>query len=170
MTVPCANNKSLCIKPEEVCDGIPHCPNATDEAQSLSCLTFAKSATFECAKRDIGNNLTVWIKATKCNGVPECANGEDEIDCVQTELITGLILAVSLIIFVTISTIIVRNTHIDEAQPSASIHNMNNTELINAINCQPDNEVGERASKELYQRYKTMLGSHGKAINRLKVS
>ena len=157
----------MCIKPHEVCDGIPHCPNATDEA--LHSCKFAKSANFECRKPDIGNDVTVWIKATKCNGIPECADREDEMDCVNTELITGVILAVSLIVFTTVSTIVVNKTKLSDAPTAAHLQDLNERELRIYIISQQGKDIGKRASNELYQRYIARFGNHRKAINKIKV-
>lgn len=77
----CLSNSTIFIEPHEICDGIPQCPNSTDESLDQCRGNFPASATHECFKPKIGNGMKVPILAHKCNGVVECEDGSYEKDC-----------------------------------------------------------------------------------------
>lgn len=75
------NTYQLCIPEEMFCDGIPQCPDLSDEIFELCIDYFPTTATEICPAKDIFNNKTIKIKAVKCNGVFECKDQLDEENC-----------------------------------------------------------------------------------------
>ena len=167
VTVPCKSDKRLCIRPDEVCDGIPHCPGGTDEDLNDCEQYFPTSATLNCTKPgNIGNNITIQIKATICNGIKECSNGEDELECIDKTLITGVTVLFTLVFMLAISTCVIGSMNLHTYSPLNYLQNLTNFELMHQIITQ---DHGKQASIELYQRFLRLYECKATALNKLKV-
>lgn len=94
------NQDGICIYPEEVCDGIPQCPNATDEALDTCRKYFSSAAQVECQRPNVQleNGMTVPTLAIRCNGIVECADGQDELNCKLSTIILYTVLLPGLLI------------------------------------------------------------------------
>ena len=84
----------ICIYPEEVCDGIPHCPNATDEVLDECKKYLSSAAQIECERPNVQleNGMTILTLAIRCNGIVECADGQDEANCQFSNIILYAVL------------------------------------------------------------------------------
>ena len=73
----------LCIPISQLCNGIPQCPDGSDEDLDR-CLDYFPTNTASdtrCDAPDIFNNQTVRIIAVRCDGKVECKDGSDEEGC-----------------------------------------------------------------------------------------
>jgi len=83
--VPCGIvARPVCIRPAQVCDGIPDCADGSDEQQDCDSICRAANEdgtprSFEC-----GDGACVPI-SWRCNGVRDCTDGSDEAECVRLE-------------------------------------------------------------------------------------
>ncbi|XP_072324712.1 LOW QUALITY PROTEIN: SCO-spondin [Scyliorhinus torazame] len=70
-------SSSQCIRHQELCDGIPHCQDQSDETiDNCGSMRIPPCpGSFLCHSK-------VCINSTRvCNGLPDCAQGEDELNC-----------------------------------------------------------------------------------------
>ena len=119
--VPCEeevgeNNHGICIYPEEVCDGIPQCPNATDESLDKCQKYFPSAAHVQCDRPNIENGMTVPTLAIRCNGIIECSSGEDEANCQLSNIILYAVLLPGLVVLFVVSFCVLlwETNHFDE--------------------------------------------------------
>ena len=125
--VPCQegglNNDGICIYPEEVCDGIPQCPNATDESLDKCQNYFSNATKIQCDRPNIGNGITIPTLAIRCNGIIECSNGEDEANCHLSNIILYAVLLPGLVVLFLISFCVLWQTNIfdDDEDPNETI-------------------------------------------------
>ena len=97
----------LCVDYAQTCDGIPQCPDASDEGLDV-CENHSPSANFViCQAADIYNNITMKIRAVRCNGISECKSGEDENGCDvdKGSLVMAILLGLVVIIIVSVMTV-----------------------------------------------------------------
>ncbi|XP_060125080.1 low-density lipoprotein receptor-related protein 2-like [Zootoca vivipara] len=66
-----------CIRERFLCDGIPHCPDGSDEARCWV-------PTPECALR-CDNNMRCVPESWLCDGSPDCSDSADEQGCVHAK-------------------------------------------------------------------------------------
>ncbi|XP_039903038.1 SCO-spondin-like [Simochromis diagramma] len=77
--VPCVSGDQ-CVDYQQLCDGTPHCRDASDESIDNCGSTRIPPClgSFPCDNRTCVNMSQV------CNGVPDCPRGEDELVCDKT--------------------------------------------------------------------------------------
>ena len=80
----CSNlwqNETVCVFQTKICDGIPQCPDASDEDFDMCEEYFSPSANVKCPAYGIFNYYSIEIKAVRCNGIVECSDYSDEANC-----------------------------------------------------------------------------------------
>ena len=171
-TTKCKNAEEICIMPAEECDGVPQCPGATDEELSKCEKYFPPTADFQCELPDIGNNLSITIKATRCNGIKECAHGLDEEDCPKTFLKTTVVLSIFFAIFLFSASFTIGLTKLTEVPDDLpDLVHLSDNEVVDLLIKNQGTKNGKRIAKTLYQRYLQRLdGNHAKVVCELKVS
>ena len=113
--VPCDSHPTICTFDDEVCDGIPQCPEATDESFDKCRANFPPSATIPCTKGGIGNGFLIPILAIPCNGVTECKDGSDEMNCGSNQSFFVIALVAGTFIIILLSVTIVSFTEVNES-------------------------------------------------------
>lgn len=98
----------LCLDPlTYTCDGVPQCPDASDEGLDL-CEKYSPTANFViCQAASIYNNITMNVRAVRCNGISECESGEDENGCDvdKDTLLISILLGLVVILIISIMTV-----------------------------------------------------------------
>lgn len=112
------NNHGICIYPEEVCDGIPQCPNATDESLDKCQNYFSSAADLQCDRPNIVNGMTVPTWAIRCNGIIECSNGEDETNCQLSSIVLYAVLLPGMVVLFVISFCVLWRTNLHNYDPN----------------------------------------------------
>lgn len=73
----CEDNK-LCISRQKICDGIPDCPDSSDE--NANCHKFIA----DCLPPGFRCDYGACVKgSSRCDGVFDCADGSDERKCYE---------------------------------------------------------------------------------------
>ena len=167
----CLNDKSICINPDEECDGVVQCPGGSDEDLSKCDKYFPPTAEVECQKQ-VGNNISIKIKATKCNGIVECDDNKDETDCQDFTSLTYLILFVLFLVSILSSTIIMSLTKLNQhGELLLDFENRSEKDLRDLVVLYSETETGKLVCKELYSRLlRNNGGNFARTINELKVS
>ena len=166
------------IAQTEFCDGVVHCPNATDENFDLCKKVWTQTkafgpSTYTCQSKYVGNNYTVHILAKICNGEIECHDIVDEKDCQDTKRNLAIVLASCLLVFLLSSTLFLYHSKIQKivGEEVWFMDNSSDEELeVLVVNSQ---EVchREQACRVLFERKLTKHnGQMGRAINDLKVN
>ena len=91
------------LEPNDICDGILHCPDAEDESLEKCSHIFAPSANIVCNKSNTNPNYEFLIKATPCDGNQECRDNEDESNCEEKNQVIYLTLGIAALLFLAIS-------------------------------------------------------------------
>ena len=96
VTDPSGESVELCIPNLIFCDGVPDCPDLSDEDLNLCSQYFPSNAMdTSCEAADIYNHKTIYIRPMRCNGIPECKDGSDEENCnVENDIIDATIVVV----------------------------------------------------------------------------
>ena len=176
-SVPCQeedllDQHGICIFPEEVCDGIPHCPNATDETLSKCKQYFSNAAQMKCHRPNIGNGLKVPTLAIRCNGIPECEDGEDEANCQFSKMILYVALLPGSVILFVISYCVLSHTHElgkKNTKEQLCIEGSDSDKRYHLITSQFKMNrglVNRRYFQEVLDKHS---GQHHKALNDMKV-
>ena len=175
-SVPCEEENlhdqhGICIFPEEVCDGIPHCPNATDETLDKCGKYFSHAAQMECDRPNIKNELKVSTLAIRCNGISECADGEDEANCQFSQIILYAALLPGLVSLFTISYYVLSRTNITEAVhldhlPTEECESQARYQMLK---CQLKSNRGQTNRKYFQETMNKHGGQYYKALNDMKV-
>ncbi|ESO12229.1 hypothetical protein HELRODRAFT_158698 [Helobdella robusta] len=74
---------SKCLLHEELCDGVAHCKDASDEARCTGNHTHCKLDEFDC--RSGAGNRCIPSRQV-CDGTPHCSNNRDETVCRRDDL------------------------------------------------------------------------------------
>ena len=127
----CKSNSSICLFDWEVCDGIPQCPDGSDEDLEHCSQYFPPSATISCSKVGIGNDMDVPILAIPCNNIVECSDGIDEENCGFENWILGIALGAGLLIITIISTLMVSLIELNDYSQTIDLKEVSENE--NAI-------------------------------------
>ena len=96
------------------CDGVPQCPDLSDEAFELCLDYFPTTANEVCLAADIFNNKTIKIKAAKCNGVVECKGQKDEEKCKVNKNTLTYITVFGLVLLFIIAVLTVSSVELSE--------------------------------------------------------
>ena len=108
---------------DNLCDGIPQCPNGSDEDLDR-CLKYFPANTpsdLECDAADIYNNKTVRIKAVRCDRVVECKDNLDEKDCKVDKSILILTIGLGLVILLILTILTVVSVNINATKEDKDI-------------------------------------------------
>ena len=108
----------LCIPISQLCNGIPQCPDGSDEDLDR-CLQYFPANTpsdLTCDAANIYNNKTVRIKAVRCNGVVECKDNLDEKDCKVDKNILLVTIGLGLVILLILTILTVASVDINDTE------------------------------------------------------
>ena len=108
------NTYHLCIPDKMFCDGIPQCPNLSDEAFELCLDNFPTSATKICPAANIFNNKTIMIKAVQCDGLVECRDQSDEEDCKVNKNTFTITTVVGLVLLFIVAVLTITSVELSE--------------------------------------------------------
>ena len=111
-------SQELCIPIANLCDGIPQCPNGSDEDLDR-CLEYFPANTasdLTCDAVDIYNNKSVQIKAVRCDGVVECKDSIDEKDCKVDKNILLVTISLGLVILLILAILTVASVDINDTE------------------------------------------------------
>ena len=170
-TIPCQNDLTRCLLPSEMCDGIPQCPNATDE-NLHSCSDKFPSANFECTK--VINGIHIPSPAYKCNGIKECPDGSDEKDCELGTIITYTVILPVFGICLTAAIVVVYKTQplLRDVNPEvdASVHYISSPKEKShkLIEFQNVRSRGIHNSKYYNDMLESTNGNQAEALNEVK--
>lgn len=68
----CAHGR-MCIEKSQVCDGVPHCQDRSDEAE---CTKYMEGCSHQC-----DNKSRCIPSSFLCDGESDCSDGSDEAKC-----------------------------------------------------------------------------------------
>ena len=169
------DTKYNCVSETQKCNGIPECPDGSDEEFELCQDSFSSSASLTiCEAADIFNNKTVTIKAVQCNGIAECLNRSDEIGCgIDNRSFTITVVIGALII--SIASILL-TLHIDISGVDEGVHGNASFETFENERLQAYVVLGQRSRErkffnQTFYQYlmKVYENNRGEALNYLKV-
>ena len=171
LTHSCKTNSTLCVLDEEVCDGIPQCPDGSDEDLDTCKDFFPPSATVKCSKVGIENRMSVPILAIPCNSIIECVDGIDEEHCGYENWIAGITLGVGLLFITIVSTIVVSLTELYNTETvdlDKAIQELDEIQIRNlVVQSQPiDHEVYNK--KYFQMTLDKFEGNYSQALNYCK--
>ena len=173
------DTKYNCVSESQKCNGIPECPDGSDEEFELCQDSFSSSASLTiCEAADVFNNKTVTIKAVQCNGIAECLNRSDEIGCGidnQSFTITVVIGA-----FIILIASILLTLHMDISRVDKEVQENQSSnpsfETMEQERLQSYVVLGQRSSQrklfnQTFYQYlmKIFESNSGEALNFLKV-
>ncbi|CAI5450367.1 unnamed protein product [Caenorhabditis angaria] len=72
------NKSMICLTASQLCDGVQHCPDGSDETSW--CKSNCSAEQFKCP----GQNVCL-PKSAKCDGIADCEDKSDEKDCIDCE-------------------------------------------------------------------------------------
>ena len=107
------NSYELCIEEHMFCDGIPQCPDLSDESLEV-CSDYLPKTDVICEAANIFNNKTILTRPILCNGIIECRDKSDEENCKANDNALTITLVIGLVILFTLAVLTVRSGNISE--------------------------------------------------------
>ena len=156
----------------DLCDGVANCPEGEDE-DFEACKrkgAFPTTATHECQSKWVNDDVTVRILATRCNGVEECKDGSDEIDCGDSKLVLGLVIASCFVAFLSITSLIIIRAKVQKIDHCVDFERSNNEELEALVVNARKSDQRKQACLFLFERSMAKHdGNVSKTLNELQV-
>ena len=112
------NYHQLCITEDMWCDGIPQCPDLSDE-DLKECTKYFPTNSMDvnaCEAANIFNNVTIYTRPVRCNAIIECRNDsdDDEANCRVDNGFPDAMIIIALVILFGISVFTVMSVGILE--------------------------------------------------------